>query len=83
MIANCLLSPGMYDIILTIQKDDIGHAKNAYLSLIMLLPLNKFTSELNKKMVLCNKFKEEKWKLDYETEIDKEFWHIYQKKNDK
>ena len=79
-IANCLLSPGMHDVILTIQKDEMGYARKAYLSLIMLLPLNKYTTELNRKIQLVDKFAWKGWKLDYDTERDEEFWHIYQKK---
>ena len=53
-VINCLLSPTMHDVIRDIEFDQEGHARNAYLSLIMFMPLNKYTLELNKKIQLSN-----------------------------
>ena len=53
-VINCLLSPTMHDVIRDIEADQEGHARNAYLSLIMFMPLNKYTLELNKKIRLSN-----------------------------
>jgi len=64
-VVNCLLCPSMYDIILDIQNDEIGYARNAYLSLIMLMPINKHTCELNKKIKLCNEIKKNPFELKY------------------
>lgn len=69
-VVNCLLCPSMYDIVLDIQNDEIGYARNAYLSLIMVMPVNKNTSELNKKIKLCNKVKTSSFVPKYNEEID-------------